>query len=532
MNRREFLYSVAAASVTGPFILSSCRTPNHYQVQAFQEDAPVAHQLQHPVDIPKEFEKKDVEVLIVGSGISGLSAAWHLEQSHPDLKLKILELSDHPGGNSFGESNNRYAYPWAAHYLPIPGLHQKEILFFLEKTDILTHWENNLPVYHSDYLCFDNKERLYLNGYWQDGLVPDHHLPEKDRKEIKRFMDLVHSLREKRDSKERYYFDIPVHRSSVENEYFHLKDQTAFSWLKENNYSSPYLHWYLDYCCADDFGGGIQHCSAWALLHYFASRKGRCIQGGYDELLTWPEGNYFLVKCFLSLIKTRIEHGEIALHIQKTANGYEVYHLNTKCKQWTRTTCRHLVLNTPMHVCRKLLPSLNNEFNREYFMSFPWIVANIILNKPEEKQGMELSWDNVQYGLNSLGFIHSGHQSVSMAKGELVLTYYKALHETEARKERNLLSNKTTQELSNAILAEMKKVYPSIEESLRSIQIRTLGHGMICPKPGLLFSPELKEFQNGKDGLYFCHTDFCGMSMFEEAFYRGLETSQLIGQHG
>ena len=37
---------------------------------------------------------------------------------------------------------------------------------------------------------------------------------------------------------------------------------------------APALRWYLDYCCRDDYGAGAAQVSAWAGLHYFASRHG------------------------------------------------------------------------------------------------------------------------------------------------------------------------------------------------------------------------------------------------------------------
>jgi hypothetical protein len=38
--------------------------------------------------------------------------------------------------------------------------------------------------------------------------------------------------------------------------------------------TDPHLRWYLDYCCRDDYGAGIATVSAWAGIHYFASRHG------------------------------------------------------------------------------------------------------------------------------------------------------------------------------------------------------------------------------------------------------------------
>ena len=59
-------------------------------------------------------------ILIVGAGISGLSAAWWLARSGRD-DFTILELEAEPGGNSRGGQGPQLAYPWGAHYLPLPG---------------------------------------------------------------------------------------------------------------------------------------------------------------------------------------------------------------------------------------------------------------------------------------------------------------------------------------------------------------------------------------------------------------------------
>ena len=43
------------------------------------------------------------EVVIVGAGITGLSAAWALHTSRPDVRVRVLERRDRPGGNIITE---------------------------------------------------------------------------------------------------------------------------------------------------------------------------------------------------------------------------------------------------------------------------------------------------------------------------------------------------------------------------------------------------------------------------------------------
>jgi NADPH-dependent 2,4-dienoyl-CoA reductase/sulfur reductase-like enzyme len=60
-----------------------------------------------------------VSVLIAGGGVAGLAAGWRLaEAGFTDFTL--LELEDEPGGNARGGANKVTAFPWGAHYLPIP----------------------------------------------------------------------------------------------------------------------------------------------------------------------------------------------------------------------------------------------------------------------------------------------------------------------------------------------------------------------------------------------------------------------------
>ncbi|NDC36978.1 MAG: NAD(P)/FAD-dependent oxidoreductase, partial [Proteobacteria bacterium] len=65
---------------------------------------------------PPVTERRSTGVLIVGGGISGLSAAWRLhKRGYPHFEL--LELEPQPGGNSQHGSNQISAYPWGAHYV-------------------------------------------------------------------------------------------------------------------------------------------------------------------------------------------------------------------------------------------------------------------------------------------------------------------------------------------------------------------------------------------------------------------------------
>lgn len=528
MERREFILKLGLGALFSATFIESCKNDaSKYTLKEISGNANIGHLLRSPFAQPANFKTDETDVLIVGGGIAGLSAARILSKNK-SLKTKLIELANETGGNALGGKNNTSAYPWAAHYLPIPSLEMKELIAFLTESNIISHFENDIPFYHEEYLCFDNKERLFINGKWQNGIVPHFNLSEDETKQIDSFMKLVHSLKDKKDDEGKYYFDIPVIRSSQKNEWFETNKISAYDWLMQNHYTSKALHWYINYCTSDDFGSNYKNTSAWAMFHYFSSRKGKAGNADFEDILTWPEGNHFLAKKLIEHISTPIYTNEMALHIQHVNGKIEVFHQNTISKQWTKTICNQLVLNTPFHVVKKLLPEFDKSSIVEKFNAYPWLVANITLKEPTEKNGMDLSWDNVIYNVDSLGFIHSNHQTLSRKHTNHVFTYYKALNNDTAKNERKKLFEKSIEELNKEIIAELQFIYPDIEKYILSIEIKKIGHGMTSPTPNFLFSETLKQFSNPYQNIHFTHTDFCGMSIFEEAFYKGLETAHKI----
>jgi hypothetical protein len=99
------------------------------------------HQIGHllrDLSIPKKgYEKQseetiEVPILIVGTGIAGLSAARKLHKAgHKNFLL--VDLEDHIGGNADAGKNATTAFPWAAHYLPIPNNQDQELLAFSDE---------------------------------------------------------------------------------------------------------------------------------------------------------------------------------------------------------------------------------------------------------------------------------------------------------------------------------------------------------------------------------------------------------------
>jgi hypothetical protein len=52
--------------------------------------------------------------------------------------------------------------------------------------------------------------------------------------------------------------------------------------------------------------------------------------------------------------------------------------------------------------------------------------------------------------------------------------------------------------------------------------VMRIGHAMVRPTVGAIFSAERQALKRPNGGLIFAHSDISGLSLFEEAQYRGV----------
>lgn len=478
---------------------------------------------------PAPAEERRVPLLIIGGGMAGLSAAWWLRrQGHADFRL--LELESQPGGNSRWGENPVSAFPWGAHYLPLPGVELPWVRELLADLGVLLgDPAAPEPRYDERHLCFAPQERLFLHGGWQEGLLPKRGTSRRDQAQFGRFFAVLDEYRRARGGDGRRAFALPMAESSRDPGFLALDRGSMRDWLGAQGFDSPHLHWYVNYACRDDFGCDYRATSAWAGLHYFTARTG----GGEDArdgaVLTWPEGNGWIVRRLLERLRPWIEPRQLVFRLAARPDGVAVESWDAASARVLRWRAEQVIWAAPSFLLPFVAAELPDAARRAAgsFGYAPWLVANLTLDGfPEHRDGPPLAWDNVLYDGPSLGYVVATHQAWRARPRATVLTYYLPLSDMAPAAGRRLLLERSWYDWTEAILADLARPHPELRALTARMDLFRWGHAMVRPRPGFLFGGARETLAAGFGRVHPAHSDLSGFSLFEEAQYRGISAAR------
>lgn len=469
-------------------------------------------------------QTKMIDTIIVGGGIAGLSAAWWFKKNNFN-EFILFEMDDDFGGNSSSGSNAISKYPWGAHYVPLPGPEAQYVRELFEEVGIIEGYQKGLPVFNEYFLCSDSHERIFFQGSWQEGLIPQNGIQNIDKEQYEEFFAFIEMLKSKTGVDGKPLFVIPLSLSSQDPEYLKLDQISMAEFMASKKWNSKYLNWYVNYCCRDDYGVSQDKVSAWAGLHYFASRSGMGANADSHTVLTWPEGNGYLVSKLKEKVGKQIESKSLVLSIESLDSGNVVDVLRTDNNICTRYIAKNVIFCAPRFTASKVIKGYSSNVTLDYA---PWVVASISLKEKPPSRGAEMSWDNVSYYSRSLGYIVANHQDLVINRKEIVITYYLPLDEKELKVERMAAYRRTYQDWLELIVPDLEKMHSGITDLISHVDIWVWGHGMVSPGIDYIWGEKRREFSKPFRMIEFAHTDMSGISVFEEAQFQGVEAAKRI----
>jgi len=526
VTRRDLLAAIGA----GWLVDASVPSARQFTGRIVGANHRVGHLLRDGASLVPDGEPERADIVVVGSGVSGASAAWRLGGA--GIEVLMLELEAFPGGTSAWSEDGVVPHPWGAHYLPAPNPSARATLRLLEELGAVTGYANDgAPTFREELLCHAPDERLFFRGEWHPSLVPLAALDAGERAEFERFQQVRARLRDLVGRDGKPAFTIPLVGSSRDPELLALDRMTMAAWLEREGFRSPFLRWYVEYATLDDFGSTLDDVSAWAGLHYFAARKLETEQLRGSHYLVWPEGNGRLVRHLLDKMHGRREARALVLAIEPRPGDVIVHALDLSGDRPRRRTirARGVVLAVPGFVARRLLPpALAARVVRR--TASPWLVANLHVKRPLEPNR---AWDSVLYRGAGLGYVDSGHQRTE-PREDTIFTYFRAFGDADVEGTRARLVSERWASLAADVLLDLAPAHPDLAETTSRLDVMVWGHAMPRPRPGFLTEDGVAPFEPTPlldARVAWAHVDRTGYALFEEANAHGVRAAEALAEN-
>lgn len=501
MNRRNFIR--ASSLLTLPLLLKSCQwdwgTASYPIV--VNSDASTGHLLMKSGTFQK-VKIANIETLIVGGGIAGMSAAYSIK----DSDFLLCELSSNLGGSSSKDDFNNISFSQGAHYdLAYPDYYGEEVLQMFEELNIITHlpWRNAWGFVDQQHIITHRRK----NHCFIDGVHRKEVLEEGETKD--KFLKLISP----------YLGQMNLPTRLIHSDLQHLNGIDFISFLEKSMSLTPEFIRGLDYHMKDDYGSGSANVSALAGIHYFMCRP---YYNEIVELFSPPEGNsYFINKMAQKVNAEQLLTDHLVKSIKEEKEGFAVEIIDAKQQLIKTLNVKKVIYAGQKHALKYIYPEGHELFKTNTYA--PWMVVNIItdnkLPTPGYWQNEMLTEDNTL-----MGFVDSNTQHMSSDKHRVLTAYY-----CLPPGSRNDLINSETNKIQ---IAEMTVNHLSkyfgmdISSHVQKVHIKAMGHAMAIPTPGFLYDDK-NQYRKNKN-LVYAGVDNGRLPLLYEAVDSGVMASKLL----
>lgn len=500
MDRRQFLYLSG-----GLITIGACRKgkergiPKRTYPIHIDSNSTIGHLVKSAIRLPVT-STLTTETLIVGGGISGLSAAHSLASND----FMICELNATLGGTSSALSINNVLYSQGAHY-EHTYLHNygKEGLAFLEKLNIIkfNSYTNLWDFVDQQYLIAPHQEEAcYMNGEMKASAFLNSDLR-------KNFFSLVQDLKGE--------FILPS--TLISSEFNYLDHITFYDYL--NKYlpiDTTFIN-AIDYQMLDDYGGTSKQVSALAGIHYYTCRP---YYTNKNILLFSPiQGNYYFIEKIANhLPSNNIKCNHLVFGMKKEKNKWHIDVLDTKNMIRKKIIAPNVIYGGQKNTLKYIHPTSYSQFKDISYS--PWVIINIVLKDTITLPNSKWQNDFISKDTTFLGFTDSKIQNQDHGR---VLTAYYCFPEMHHYNVQNLETSydHIVQETIKKITTYYKK---DISNAVKEVYVKLLGHAMPIPKPGYLTAPR----NLATAGLAFAGSDTGRLPLLFDAMDSGIQAAKMI----
>lgn len=465
--------------------------------------------LQRMGGIPKV--SKNYDLVIVGAGIAGLSAAYFTKGK----KTLLLEGHAQVGGNSKMERFQDICMGTGAAYVTLPD-EGDDIDTFFSKSGLKERFRQE----SKDQVTVGLKGK-FVDNFWSGSTDPE------NRKSFELVKEKFLSIGQNS------YPELPLWgEGDITRAEFDELDQTSMRhWLqREMPDLHPHIEEYLIQYGWSSFGGGLDELSAAQFLNFITSD----LQG----IQSLPGGNGAIAKAFYQqLIDNRqleIKSSSFVVNIE--TNGSDVFVTYLENGVLTTVRCKHCIVAAPKFVSRYLIDQLPvlQDLAMKRTGRRAYLVANVLLKRPVTSAGYDCytlhgkiphsdRHDSTARAFSDIAFAdwanfdRSGKQALTLFIPQPYDMAQQFLFSPSANEKHQA---RVTLALEN-YLAYLK-LNP---DDIAGIRLARYGHALPLARPGLIANGTLEVGHQSLENIHFAGQCNWANPCFETAFETGRQAA-------